>query len=150
MNRRPLPATSAPVLAAAKWSTPGPSVASQALPTTSVPSRHFNTTVALEPMMLPVREAPAAWRTVLSVWIWMLNPLRESEAAIWTRTVRVLPCEAKRTCADAGQPTVTLSVRQTVPVAAWALGIAAGRSGSIEMNSRGIINNSFGVFKMIF
>jgi hypothetical protein len=101
-------------------------------------------------MMLPVMEAPAAWRTVLSVWIWMLNPLRLSDPEIWTRTVSVLPDEAKRTSGEVGHPVVTESVRQTRPVAAWARGIAAGRTGSIEMNSRGIMNNSFGVFKMIF
>lgn len=149
MNSRPVPPTSAPVLVAAKWSTPGPSVESQAFPTTRVPSKHSNTIVAPDPMTLPVRDAPAAWRTVLSVWIWTLNPLRASEPEIWTRTVRVLPCEAKRTSGDAGQPTVTLSVRQTVPVAACALGIAAGRTGSIEMINRGIMSNSFGFFKLV-
>jgi len=40
-------------------------------------------------------------------------------------------------------------VRQTRPVRACALGIAAGRTGRIEMMSRGIISNSFGFFKLV-
>ena len=99
--------------------------------------------------MLPVRDASAAWRTVLSVEIWMLNPFRLSEPAICTCTISWLPWAAKSVGGDDGQPVVDVSVRHTRPVRACALGIAAGRTGSIEMMSRGIISNSFGFFKLV-
>jgi hypothetical protein len=60
-----------------------------------------------------------------------------------------LPWDAKRTGADVGHPVVDVSVRQTRPVRACALGIAAGRTGSIEMISRGIMSSSFGFFNLV-
>jgi len=99
--------------------------------------------------MLPVRDASAAWRTVLSVEIWMLNPFRLSEPVICTWTISWLPWAAKSVGGDDGHPVVDVSVRQTRPVRACALGIAAGRTGRIEMMSRGIISNSFGFFKLV-
>jgi len=149
VNSRPLPATVEPSLTAAKCSTPLTSVVSHADPAMSVPSRHLSTTVALEPMMLPVRDASTALRTVLSVLIWMLNPLSGSEPVISTWIISWLPWEAKSTGGDAGQVVADAPARQTRPVRACALGIAAGRTGSIEMISRGIMTSSFGFFNLV-
>jgi hypothetical protein len=100
-------------------------------------------------MMLPVRDASTALRTVLSVLIWMLNPFSGSEPAICTWTISWLPWDAKRTGGDVGHVVAVVEVRQTTPVRACALGIAAGRTGSIDRISRGIMTSSFGFFNLI-
>ena len=73
-----------------------------------------------------------------------------SEPDTWTWTVSCAPTEAKRVSAAAGHPVVAVSVRQTTPVAACALGMTDGSIGRMEMSSSGIMNSSFVFFKLVY
>ena len=63
LNKSPVPATSDPVLVAARWTTPTPSRLVHVEPWISAPSMHFARTVVPVPRMLPVRDASTAETT---------------------------------------------------------------------------------------
>jgi len=117
-------------------------------PTTSAPSRHSTTTLALVPSIEPVRLIPVPWSTEWSARTCTSNPLRGSEFWIRTYTVRVDP-----TGDVAPKRLMQLEVfvlRQTVPVAGDACADGSIATETIGRRSiNGIINSVLDFFNLL-
>ena len=117
----------------------------QVLPVTKTPLRHSKTVEAPPGRIVPLASTPTGLRTVLSVTIWMSNPLSGSEPAIRTETFRV-PLTSTTDSRAPGAGHVVLELRQTFPVSACT-GEMLGTTKSAANMITGSVSSMLSFFK---